>query len=330
MLPTKFGIAFGATFLNKAGALVNVYVDGSVLVHHAGIEMGQGLITKMIQVASKALEIPIEKIHTRGYSSDIIPNTSPTAASTGSDLNGMAVLIACNKIKERLGPYKKQNPNGKWEEWVITAYRDRVNLSAEGFYITPDIGHDWDTNQGNLYNYFTYGAACSEVEIDTLTGDHKVLRCDIVMDLGESLNPAIDVGQIEGAFMQGYGLFVLEELVYSPEGTLFTRGPGTYKLPGMGDIPSEFNVSLLKGTSNPRAVYSSKAVGEPPLFLASSILFAIKKAIISARMDNNAKGFFELDAPATSAKIRMACTDNITAKLEDPEPGTFKPWNVIV
>ncbi|KAF7288036.1 hypothetical protein GWI33_000090 [Rhynchophorus ferrugineus] len=330
VIPTKFGIAFGTKFLNQAGALVNIYMDGTVLLHHAGIEMGQGLYTKMLQVTSKSLDIPIELIHTKGHSTDVVPNSSPTAASTGSDLNGMAILDACNQLNERLRPYKLKNPNGKWKDWVKTAYFDRVCLSAAGFYKTPNIGHDWVKNEGNLYGYFTYGAACSEVEIDTLTGDHRVLRTDIVMDLGESLNPAIDVGQVEGAFMQGYGLFVLEELVYSPTGTLFTRGPGTYKIPGFADIPAEFNVSLLKGASNPRAVYSSKAVGEPPLFLASSVLFAIKSAIIAARTQNGVCEFFTLDSPATAAKIRMACTDSITSQLNEPTPGSFTPWNVIV
>ncbi|RZB77506.1 xanthine dehydrogenase, partial [Asbolus verrucosus] len=328
VIPTKYGIAFTVPFLNQAGALILVYTDGSVLLSHGGIEMGQGLYTKMIQVASRSLEIPVEKIHTVETSTDKVPNTSPTAASSGSDLNGMAVLQACNIIKERLRPYKEANPKGTWENWVKQAYLDRVSLSATGFYKTPDIGYNWETGEGNMFNYYTYGAACCEVEIDTLTGDHQVHNVDIVMDLGESLNPAIDIGQIEGAFMQGYGLFALEELVYSPSGTNYTRGPGTYKLPGFADIPGEFYVSLLKGVSNPRAVYSSKAVGEPPLFLGSSVLFAIKDAIKAARKENGFTANFRLDSPATAARIRMACQDNITIKFKEPEPGTFKPWNV--
>ncbi|XP_050304513.1 xanthine dehydrogenase-like isoform X2 [Anthonomus grandis grandis] len=330
ILPTKFGIAFGVTFLNQAGALVNIYADGSVLVHHGGIEMGQGVYTKMIQIASRALQIPTEKIHCSSTNTEIVPNTSPTAASTGSDLNGMAVLNACNILNERLQPYKAQNPKGKWEQWVRAAYLDRTSLSAQGFYKIPNLGHNWDTNTGNLFAYYTYGVACTEVEIDTLTGDHKVIRTDIVMDLGESLNPAIDIGQIEGAFMQGYGLFVLEELVYSPTGVLFTRGPGTYKIPGFGDIPAEFNVSLLKGASNPRAVYSSKAVGEPPLFLAASAMFAIKDAIKAARYENGISENFKIDCPCTAAKIRMACKDPIISRLTEPESGSFTPWNKTV
>ncbi|CAG9815391.1 unnamed protein product, partial [Phaedon cochleariae] len=330
ILPTKFGIAFTVPFLNQGGALVLIYLDGSVLLSHGGVEMGQGLHTKMVQVASRALGIPVERIHISDTATDKVPNTSPTAASAGSDLNGMAVMEACEILKERLKPYKERNPGGTWDDWVRSAYFDRVSLAATGFHKTPDLGYNWATGEGNLFNYYTYGAACSEVEVDTLTGDHRVLRTDIVMDLGESLNPAIDIGQIEGGFMQGYGLFVLEELVHSPTGETYTRGPGTYKIPGFGDIPAEFNVSLLKGVSNPRAVYSSKAVGEPPLFLASSVFFAIKEAIKAAREENNIpENFFTLDAPATAAKIRMACEDNITAKLEEPEPGSFKPWNVV-
>lgn len=165
---------------------------------------------------------------------------------------------ACETIRDRLAPFKKKNPKGTWESWVKDAYLNRVSLSSTGYYKTPDLGYNWDTNTGMAFNYFTYGVAVSEVEIDCLTGDHQVLRVDIVMDLGESLNPAIDIGQVEGGFIQGYGLFVLEEMVYSPSGIVFTRGPGAYKIPGFADIPQEFNVALLKGAPNQRAVYSSK------------------------------------------------------------------------
>ncbi|XP_012253844.2 xanthine dehydrogenase isoform X2 [Athalia rosae] len=324
--PTKFGIAFTAAFLNQGGALVHVYTDGSVLLSHGGTEMGQGLYTKMIQVASRVFKVNPEKIHTVETSTDKVPNTSPTAASAGSDLNGMAVMRACEQIMERLKPIMSANPQGTWEEWVSTAYMQRISLSATGFYATPDIGYSFETNSGNPFNYFTYGVACSEVEVDCLTGDHQVLRTDIVMDLGDSLNPAIDIGQVEGGFVQGYGLFTMEELIYSPTGTLFSRGPGAYKVPGFTDIPQEFNVSLLKGAPNPRAVYSSKAVGEPPLFLACSVFFAIKNAIQSARADANITGYFRLDAPATAARIRTACVDQLTRKLENLD--ISNPWNV--
>lgn len=279
MVPVKFGIAFTAPHLNQSGALVQIYKDGSVLLTHGGTEMGQGLHTKMIQVASQVLRIPHYKVHISETGTDKVPNTSPTAASAGSDLNGMAVQNACETLYERLQPYREKYPDEKWETWVTKAYFDRISLSSTGFYATPNLGYNFKTNTGNAFNYFTFGVGCSVVEIDCLTGDHDVLRTDIVMDLGESLNPAIDIGQIEGAFVQGYGLFVMEQLVHSPQGQLWTRGPGAYKIPGFGDIPAKFNVSLLRGAPNPRAVFSSKAVGEPPLFLAASAFFAIKNAI---------------------------------------------------
>ncbi|KAJ9595230.1 hypothetical protein L9F63_013467, partial [Diploptera punctata] len=315
VVPTKFGISYTLLFLNQSGALVHIYDDGSVLISHGGTEMGQGLHTKMIQVASRVLDISADLIHIAETSTDKVPNTSATAASCGSDLNGMAVMNACEILVKRLEPFKAANPKGKWSDWVRAAYCDRVSLSTTGFYRTPGIGYDITKNEGVAFKYFTYGAACSEVEIDCLTGDHQVLRTDIVMDLGDSLNPAIDIGQVEGGFMQGYGLFTLEEMVYSPTGTVYARGPGVYKIPGFADIPIEFNVSLLKGAPNKHAVYSSKAVGEPPLFLASSIFFAIKEAILAARTERGLKGTFRLDSPATAARIRMACADEITAKV---------------
>ncbi|XP_074641263.1 xanthine dehydrogenase/oxidase-like isoform X2 [Tubulanus polymorphus] len=330
IIPTKFGIAFTVTFLNQAGALVHVYRDGSVLIAHGGTEMGQGLHTKMIQVASRALNISMNKIHITETSTSTVPNTSPTAASASSDLNGMALVNACSVIMERLKPYIKSKPDKTWDDWVSDAYFDRVSLSSTGFYRTPGISWDWKTRTGNPFNYLSLGAACSVVEIDCLTGDHKVLKTDIVMDVGASLNPAIDIGQIEGAFMQGYGLFTLEEQRFSPQGFLYTRGPGAYKIPGFGDTPAEFNVALLKGENNPRAVYSSKAIGEPPLFLGSSVFFAIKDAINAARADCRLKGTFQMDSPATAERIRMACQDQFTARFPAPEEGTFTPWDIRV
>jgi xanthine dehydrogenase/oxidase len=327
LVNTMFGIAFTAPHLNQTGALVHIYVDGSVLISHGGVEMGQGLHTKVLQVAASTLKIPMERIHIQETSTDKVPNTSPTAASTGSDLNGAAVLNACNSLMSRLAPYFEQFPNDGWNKWINKAYYDRVSLSAMGFYVTPDIGHDPNTNSGHPFNYFTYGSAVSEVEIDCLTGDHQVIRTDIVMDVGSSINPAIDIGQIEGAFMQGYGLFTLEELIYSPEGALYSRGPGMYKLPGFADIPAEFNVSLLTGAPNPRAVYSSKAVGEPPLFLASSVFFAIKEAIKAARMEEKLEADFILQSPATSARIRMACQDQITNKVSSVTLNMYGNFN---
>uniref|UniRef100_A0A182F4M3 Xanthine dehydrogenase n=1 Tax=Anopheles albimanus TaxID=7167 RepID=A0A182F4M3_ANOAL len=330
-VPTMFGIAFTVLHLNQSGALLHVYQDGTVLLTHGGTEMGQGLHTKMIQVAATALSIPFDRIHVSETATDKVPNTSATAASAGSDLNGTAVLNACKTIVQRLEPFRKQYPDKDWDFWVSKAYFSRVSLSATGFYATPELGYDFGTNSGKAFNYYTYGAACSEVEIDCLTGDHQVLRTDIVMDLGSSLNPAIDIGQIEGGFMQGYGLFALEEMIYSPQGQVYSRGPGMYKLPGFADIPGEFNVSLLTGAPNPRAVYSSKAVGEPPLFLASSIFFAIRDAIAAARKEENLGDDFSLISPATSARIRMACQDKITEyfRKQDNETKHVIPWNVM-
>lgn len=328
LTPTKFGISFTATFLNQAGALVHVYTDGSVLVTHGGTEMGQGLHTKMVQIASRSFGIPVSKIHITETSTSTVANTSATAASASSDLNGMAVKIACEQILQRLKPYQKENPKGSWEDWVRSAYFDRVNLSANGFYKTPDIGYNWKTNTGRVFNYFCFGAACSEVEIDCLTGDHQVLRTDIVMDVGNSLNPAIDIGQVEGAFVQGLGMFTIEEVRYSQTGAPWTTGPGAYKIPGFADIPVEFYVHLLRSAPNEKAVYSSKAVGEPPFFLASSVFYAIKDAITFARRDSGVEGIFRLDSPATSERIRMACVDKFTeqfTKLADP---SVKDFNV--
>ncbi|XP_043531354.1 xanthine dehydrogenase/oxidase [Chiloscyllium plagiosum] len=330
IIPTKFGISFNAIFLNQAGALVHIYTDGSVLLTHGGVEMGQGLHTKMVQVASKALGIPVSRIHISETSTNTVPNTSATAASVGSDLNGMAILNACQTLLERLQPFKLANPKGTWEQWISAAYMERVSLSAAGFYRTPDLNYDWDKNEGRAYNYYSYGVACSEVEIDCLTGDHKNLRTDIVMDVGNSLNPAVDIGQVEGGFMQGLGYFTLEELRYSPEGVLYTRGPGAYKIPSAGDIPMQLNVSLLRESPNRKAIYSSKAVGEPPLFLAASIFFAIKDAIVAARATSGKTGPLRLNSPATPERIRNACIDNLTEMCPPADPGTFTPWNIEV
>uniref|UniRef100_A0A8B9W2H2 Xanthine dehydrogenase n=1 Tax=Anas zonorhyncha TaxID=75864 RepID=A0A8B9W2H2_9AVES len=330
IIPTKFGISFTVPFLNQAGALVHVYTDGSVLVTHGGTEMGQGLHTKMIQVASRSLGIPTSKIYISETSTNTVPNTSPTAASVSADINGMAVHNACQTILKRLDPIKQSNPKGSWEDWIKTAYEDCVSLSATGFYRIPDLGYDFEKNEGKPFCYFSYGVACSEVEIDCLTGDHKNVRTDIVMDVGTSLNPAIDIGQIEGAFVQGLGLFTMEELRYSPEGNLYTRGPGAYKIPAFGDIPTEFYVSLLRDCPNSKAVYSSKAVGEPPLFLSASVFYAIKDAIYSARKESGLTEPFRLDSPATPERIRNACVDIFTKMCPSAEPGTFKPWSVRV
>ncbi|KAL5008240.1 hypothetical protein ScPMuIL_013821 [Solemya velum] len=328
IVPTKFGIDFTLLHFNQTSVLVHIYKDGSVLLALGGTEMGQGLYTKMIQVATRVLGVPMSKIHISETSTATVGNAAPTAASSGSDLNGMAVMFACQTLKKRLEPYISAKPKDSWEDWVKAAYFDRVHLSATGFYKTPDIGYSFQTGTGKAYSYFTVGVACSEVEIDCLTGDHQVLRTDIVMDVGKSLNPAIDVGQIEGAFMQGYGLFILEQIKVSPSGCMLTRGPGAYKIPSLGNIPREFNVSLLKESENDRAVYSSKGIGEPPLFLASSIFFAVKDAIQSARSDAGHGSQFCFHSPATPERIRMACKDQFTEMFSDAPEGSYVPWFV--
>ncbi|XP_069577315.1 xanthine dehydrogenase/oxidase [Brachyistius frenatus] len=330
VIPTKFGISFTAAFLNQAGALVHIYTDGSVLMAHGGTEMGQGLHTKMVQVASRVLDVPCSKIHISETSTNTVPNTSPTAASASSDLNGAAVQNACDILAKRLEPYKTKNPKGSWEDWVKAAYFDCVNLSANGFYKTPDLGYSFDSNSGRVFNYFSNGVACSEVEVDCLTGAHKNLSTTIVMDVGHSLNPAIDIGQVEGGFMQGLGLFTLEELHYSPRGVLLTRGPGSYKIPAFGDIPARLTVSLLRDAPNDKAIFASKAVGEPPLFLAASVFYAIKDAISAARAESGLSGPFRLDSPASAERIRNACNDRFTKLCPPAEPGTFIPWSVQV
>eukprot|EP01111_Echinosteliopsis_oligospora_P015503 TRINITY_DN6157_c0_g1_i1.p1 TRINITY_DN6157_c0_g1~~TRINITY_DN6157_c0_g1_i1.p1 ORF type:complete len:771 (+),score=277.00 TRINITY_DN6157_c0_g1_i1:923-3235(+) len=322
LIPTKFGMSFTVKFMNQAAALVHVYTDGTVMVTHGGTEMGQGLHTKIAQIASKELGVPMKSIVVSDTSTDKVANTSPTAASVSSDMNGMAVLDACQQINARLDPIKKANPGKTFREICLIAHMDRVNLSANGFYKTPDVGYVFQNNgvgDGIPFNYYNYGAACSEVEIDCLTGDHHVLRTDILMDVGDSLNPSIDIGQIEGAFVQGMGWCTMEEIVVLGNGVLLTRGPSTYKIPSFNDIPEDFRVSLLQDAPNSRAIHSSKGVGEPPLFLSSSVFFAIREAIASARQDAGLSGSFDLKSPATCERIRIACEDSFTRQFLTPQ-----------
>jgi len=329
--PNKYSVGFTLSFLNQGQALVNVYTDGSVLLYHNGVEMGQGIHTKMIQVASRVLNIPVSKIHVSESNSSCIPNSTATAASYTADLNGMAVMKACQTIMNKIAPFKENNPQGSWEIWVKSAFADRVGLSAIGHFTPNHIEFDWENGKlktEKMFHYHSFGAVCTEVEIDCLTGDHTVLRTDIVMDVGNSLNPAVDVGQIEGGFLQGYGLFVLEEHKMSPTGELYTQGPGTYKIPSFGNIPIQFNVHLLKDHPNKEAVYSSKAIGEPPLILAMSVFFALRDAILSARQEVGIQGHFRLDSPATAERIRMACVDKFTQQFPEAHTGSHQPWTV--
>lgn len=329
MVPTKFGLSFAtALHLNQAGAYVKIYEDGSVLLHHGGTEMGQGLYTKMCQVAAEELGVSVEHIYNKDSQTDQVANPSPTAASSGSDLNGMAVKNACEQLRERLAPYrKKYGDSAPMSVLAHAAYRDRVNLAANGFWKMPDIGYIWGNYVDPLpmYYYFTQGVAVTEVELDVLTGDHTVLRTDIIMDVGRSINPAIDYGQIEGAFVQGQGLFTMEESLWTRKGELFTLGPGTYKIPGFSDIPQIFNVSMLHHDSqgNPiswkhlRSIQSSKGIGEPPLFMGSTVFFALREAVKAAREMNGLSTDEEplvLDAPATPEKLRLAVGDELVRR----------------
>ena len=228
IIPTKFPIAFSQTFMNQAAALVHIHTDGSVLVSHCGIEMGQGLHTKMVQIAANTLNITPDLIYISETSTDKVVNGSPSAASVSTDLNGMAVKNACEQLFERISPYRQKNPKGTMANWAMAAYMDRVNLSANGFFKTENLTYDFATNSGRYFPYFTSGVAISSVELDVLTGDHTILRSDIYMDIGNSINYAIDVGQIEGAFVQGIGWCTIEELMlHSVSGNSLTRGPGT-------------------------------------------------------------------------------------------------------
>ncbi|CAO1637922.1 unnamed protein product [Sympodiomycopsis kandeliae] len=316
MVGTRFGISFTFKTLNQARCLLHIYAhDGSVMLSHGGTEMGQGLHTKVVQVAATELGIPASKIHIAHTSTREAANTSPTAASAGSDLNGAACKDACDQIKERLSPYLSKYAT--WEEAVHHAYFDRVNLSAVGHYKTPLVGMDWEKGQGEPFAYWTQGVICSEAEIDVLTGDSRVVRSDICMDIARSINPGIDIGQIEGAFTQGVGLVTMEESLWKHDGSIATKGPGNYKIPAFLDTPEDLRIAFLRSDQGRkvhhlRTVQGSKGVGEPPLALGAFHLFAIKDAIRSARMDNGlGGGEFSLLAPATAERIRLACGDGI-------------------
>ncbi|KAI8791232.1 xanthine dehydrogenase/oxidase [Biomphalaria glabrata] len=313
MAPLTYGIGYPFQAYNKGSALVNIFKDGSVVLIIGGVEMGQGLFTKMIQVASQVLDVPVDYIRIAETRTDVVPNVAPTAASMTSDLIGMAVVDACEQLCVKLKNYRTSNK--PWKSVITEAIGKRECLSAFGYYKPDILGMDWTRKINCPFFYFTFGAACSVVEIDCLTGDHMVLSTDIVMDVGHSLNPAIDVGQIEGGFIQGYGLWCLEQVKMTSQGKLLSNGPGNYKVPSLSTIPRSFNVSLLKTVGNPKAVYSSKAIGEPPLCLAISVFMAIKSAIKAARFESGHTGYFTLDSPATPDRVRMACLDKFTEQF---------------
>ncbi len=323
LTPVKFGISFTTTHLNQAGALVHVYADGSVHLNHGGTEMGQGLFVKVAQVVAEEFQIDVDKIKITATTTAKVPNTSATAASSGSDLNGMAALDAARKIKARLIEFAAdkygcptdrvtfrnnkvyaENNELAFEELTKAAYLGRVSLSATGFYKTPKIHYDRATHKGRPFLYFCYGAAVSEVMIDTLTGEYKVDRVDILHDTGRSLNPAIDKGQIEGGFIQGMGWLTTEELVFDGQGNLRTHAPSTYKIPACSDRPAVMNIELYKKGRNVEAtIHRSKAVGEPPFMLANSVFLAIRDAVASVA-DYQVSPI--LNAPATPEEVLMA------------------------
>ncbi|NXA53781.1 AOXA oxidase, partial [Nothocercus julius] len=312
IVPMKFPFGLGTRYLSQAAALVHIYTDGSVLLMHGGVEMGQGIHTKMIQVASRELNIPMSRIHFCETSTATIPNACASAGSAGTDVNGMAVKDACQTLLKRLQPIISKNPKGTWNDWIKEAFEQSVSLSATGYFRGYNENMDWEKGEGQPFTYFLYGAACSEVEINCLTGDHKNIRTDIVMDIGCSINPAVDIGQIEGAFVQGIGLYTMEELKYSPEGVLYTRGPNQYKIPAVCDIPEQFSVSLLSSSQNPFAIYASKGIGEAGLFLGCSVFFALRDAITSVRNERGLSKTFTLNSPLTPEQIRAACADDFT------------------
>jgi xanthine dehydrogenase large subunit len=321
LTPVKFGISFTAHHLNQAGALVHVYADGSIHLNHGGTEMGQGLNIKVAQVVAEVFQVPLASVKISATRTDKVPNTSATAASSGSDINGMAAQAAARTIKARLVEFAAREfncvqvvfgPDGiqagdvtlTFTELVRRAYFARISLSATGYYRTPEIHYDRARHQGRPFYYYAYGAACSEVVIDTLTGENKVARVDILHDVGRSLNPAVDLGQMEGGFIQGMGWLTTEELAFDEAGRLHTHAPSTYKIPVAGDRPDVFNMAIWqRGENREPTIHRSKAVGEPPLMLAISVFSALTDAVASV---GDRKVMPDLDAPATPERILAA------------------------
>ncbi len=320
LTPVKFGISFTLTHLNQAGALVHVYQDGSIQLNHGGTEMGQGLFQKVAQVAAARLGVGMERVRITATDTGKVPNTSATAASSGSDLNGMAVQAACDAIRDRIAavvaPQLQADPRDlvfeggmvragvaamAWEEAVQKTYLARVSLSATGFYATPGIAWDRIAGKGQPFFYFAYGAACSEVVIDILTGENRILRADILHDAGASLNPALDIGQVEGGYVQGAGWLTTEELVWDGKGRLRTHAPATYKIPACSDRPPVFNVALWDQPNPARTVYRSKAVGEPPFMLGISVLMALSDACAAC-----GRHYPDIQGPATPEAVLAA------------------------
>jgi xanthine dehydrogenase large subunit len=330
LTPVKFGISFTTTHLNQAGALVHVYADGSIHLNHGGTEMGQGLMVKVAQIVADVFAVPVDRVRISATRTDKVPNTSATAASSGADLNGMAAFNAAETIRLRLAEFAAGKFGGSAEAVRFTrdgvvaggetvpfdtlcrlAHLGRISLSSTGFYATPNIQYDRATHRGRPFLYFAYGAALSEVVIDTLTGEHKVLAVDILHDVGRSLNPAIDLGQVEGGFVQGMGWLTTEELVYDDRGRLLTHAPSTYKIPTASDRPCRMDIRLWeRGRNAEPTIHRSKAVGEPPFMLAISVFSALTQAVAAAAPG---KGLPDLDAPATPERI-LAAIDRLRGR----------------
>ncbi len=336
LTPVKFGISFTTTHLNQAGALLHVYTDGSVHLNHGGTEMGQGLFIKVAQVVAEELQIDLDRIKITATNTGKVPNTSATAASSGSDINGMAARAAARTIKERLIAFATEKysvpatdieflanrvrigaAEVPFAELVKQAWFGRVSLSATGYYRTPKIHYDRAKAAGRPFYYFAYGAAVSEVIVDTLTGEYKATRVDILHDVGSSLNPAVDLGQIEGGFIQGMGWLTSEELWWDDKGRLKTHAPSTYKIPACSDRPADFRIKLVEGRPNSEdTIYRSKAVGEPPLMLAISVFRALSDAVASLA---DYRVLPDLDAPATAERVLMAI-DALQARIAKTAP----------
>ena len=323
LTPVKFGISFTATLFNQAGALVHVYTDGSVQVNHGGTEMGQGLNTKVAAIVADELGVPFERVLSTASDTSKIPNASATAASAGTDLNGRAAQFAARHIRDNLaqfvagldgcgagairfagGRISSPNVTRDFNDVVKLAYANRIQLWSDGFYRTPKIHYDKVTLTGRPFFYFAYGAGCTEVAIDTLTGESRVLKIDILQDVGRSINPAIDIGQIEGGFVQGMGWLTTEQLVWNDKGHLSTHAPSTYKIPTAGDVPAHFNVALWPEANREDNVFGSKAVGEPPLMLAIGVYEALRAAVAATQPDGHAP--VRLVAPATAENVLRA------------------------
>jgi xanthine dehydrogenase large subunit len=339
LTPVKFGISFTASFLNQAGALIHIYTDGSIHLNHGGTEMGQGLNVKVAQVVAEVFQVDIDRVQITATNTDKVPNTSPTAASSGADLNGKAAQNAAETLKRRLVDFAVRHYNVSAEDvefrnghvrvreqllsfemLVQQAYFAQVSLSSTGFYKTPKIFYDRAQARGRPFYYFAYGAACCEVVIDTLTGEYKMLRTDILHDVGASLNPAIDIGQVEGGFVQGMGWLTTEELVWNAQGKLVTNGPAGYKIPAVADMPIDLRVTLVENRKNPEdTVFHSKAVGEPPFMLGIAAWCAIKDAVASLA-DYRLQP--RIDAPATPERVLWGCEQmrQRVAAHQEPNP----------